>query len=481
MADQLTVQVHEQGLGGHKAAFRPDEAGLLYATANSAHNELLRDRTELRQLTQELDATNVNAPDHDEKLNKAIDLLTHMDYTAGLHGHASERITEVLAHDQEKADYEGSIRQRIAGLFDNLKDRLFGSGDDGSSHPTGPWALPQRPAAPARRCPTPQLPQRRPLRRELVPGRAHRAGLRPGQRPGPRQGRRREHAGPLGDDEEHPRRRRFLAGRRLRQRQPGPGRPPGPRRRRVHGLRPQFSVTAQNTDQRADELMSDTYRENIKLLYSEPEGTSGSPGTATRTACSPSTRSTAPSTPPSTTCGTSTSSTSPTRTGIKGLIDWTDDLYEKERKPSTTSPTSRECPENLLEYNVLVPAGLEETASHPDRDSLEKRNDEPGLLFHTGVLAGIQYDRASEELQSIVGTIIDPATEADARLDAWEDATSTMAKLDYLRSLQEHINEQIDDHLAQERAAQEEARNRSIMGRIRSLFAAQTPVEEAVA
>ena len=51
--------------------------------------------------------------------------------------------------------------------------------------------------------------------------------------------------------------------------------------------------------------------------------------------------------------------------------------------------------------------------------------------------------------------MLDPATAYDGVLDAWEDATNAMAKLDYLRSLQEHINEQIDSRLADERAAQE--------------------------
>lgn len=82
MADSLTTQAHEQGRTRHAAAFREDEADLLYATANSAHNELLWDRAELHQLTQQLEHANVNAPDHNEKLNKALDLMVHMDYTA---------------------------------------------------------------------------------------------------------------------------------------------------------------------------------------------------------------------------------------------------------------------------------------------------------------------------------------------------------------------------------------------------------------
>ena len=61
----------------------------------------------------------------------------------------------------------------------------------------------------------------------------------------------------------------------------------------------------------------------------------------------------------------------------------------------------------------------------------------------------------SKSSQSIVETMLDPATAYDGVLDAWEDATNAMAKLDYLRSLQEHINEQIDSRLADERAAQE--------------------------
>ena len=481
MADQLTVQVHEQGLAGHKAAFRPDEAGLLYATANSAHNELLRDRTELRQLTQELDATNVNAPDHDEKLNKAIDLLTHMDYTAGLHGHASERITEVLAHEQDKADYEGSIRQRIAGLFDNLKERLFGSGDDGSNHPTGAMGGAAAPDSPGSSM-TSRLtyPNADPYDEssslvELTALAFDRVNDPDRDKDvyDNMQALWETMKSTRGDGDFWQAAAYGSANRDLAD----------PQGLAVDGymdFRPQFSVTAQNLEQRADELMSDTYRENIKLLYSEPAnvwqpGDRDENGLLTFNQIH----------------RTLYASEHHMREfnqqyiadtdGEKGLIDWTTDLHEKDGAIDYVT-NLRECPENLLEYNVLVTAGLQETASHPDRDSLERRSDETGLLFHTGVLAGIQYDKASEELQSIVGTITDPATEGDALLDTWQDATNTMAKLDYLRSLQEHINEQIDNRLTEERAAQEEeTRNRSIMGRLRSFFGAESPVETPVA
>lgn len=140
MADQMTTKAHENGRAGHSVIFRDDEAGLLFATANSAHNELLRDRAELRQLTQQLEHANTNAPDHDEKLNKVLDLVTHMDYTAGLHGHANDKIGEILAAEQQQAEYENSVRHRIGQLLDSLRERLFGSTEYEPSQdaPSGP-------------------------------------------------------------------------------------------------------------------------------------------------------------------------------------------------------------------------------------------------------------------------------------------------------------------------------------------------------
>ena len=484
LADGFTTAAYEKSKPGHKATFRDDEAGLLYATGSSAHSELLRDRTELRNLAYDIRREGINGTNSQETLDRINDIAVHMDYTAGLHAYTQEKLGEILDEETRQADYEGSIRQRIESLFGSLRERLFGDGEDLSDQAIGPGSTGGTAQA------------------EGQPGQRHQAQLDyPAADPLDQssslteltalafdrvndQDRGQEvddnmqalwkmMKSPRGDGDFWQAAAYGSANRDLAD-------PQGLGLDGYMAFRPQFAVVAQNAEQRADELMSDTYRENIKLLYSEPEGT-WQPGDRDENGLLTFNQ----------IHRTLYASEEHMREfnqqyladtgGIKGLIDWTDDLYQRERMIDYVTDL-KSSPENLLEYNAKVTAELQEPASHPDRETLENRDDEPGLLFHTGVLASIQYAKANEDLQSAVETLTDPATAGDDLTNAWQKATNTMTRLDYLRGLQKYVTEQLNDHLAQEQAAQEEeAQHRSIIGRVRSLFGAEDRIKQPVA
>lgn len=478
MADGLTTQAHENGRTGHSVIFRDDEAGLLFATANSAHNELLRDRAELRQLTHQLEHANVNAPHHDEKLNKALDLMTHMDYTAGLHGHANERIGEILAEEQRQAEYEGSLRQRIGQFFESFRTRFFGVNDN-SQNPGG--ADPAEGAttlayAPPRSGPALDYPDADAFDENsslteltaLAFDRVHDPHRDPAVDEN-MQALWEMMKSSRGDGDFWQAAAYGAANRELLD-------PKNLGVDQYMNYRPGLDPDTKEAAERSQELLALAYRRNAELLYNEPHGV-WQPGARSDSGLLSFNR----------VHRALYASEEHMRVYNEHIAAEGNGPYwaadPEERRTLLHDLTGG--PENPEGISAYAAAMTEQTAAplnHPQRDSLENRDDEPGLLYHTAVLADIQMEQLNQHLQFQTNILANPEATQEMRNSAWLNATNALIQMDYLTGLQDHIGARLEEQLQAERAQEQaRARQRSVMGRLRTFFGAGDRIEEPAA
>ena len=142
-------------------------------------------------------------------------------------------------------------------------------------------------------------------------------------------------------------------------------------------------------------------------------------------------------------------------------------------------------PENPEGTSAYAASRTEQTTNplnHPQRDSLENRDDEPGLLYHTAVLAELQVQQLNQHLRFQTNILANPEATDEMRNSAWLNTTDALVHIDYLTGLQDYTADRLEQQMEAERALEEEqARQRSVMGRLRSLFRKDSPQQEPVA
>ena len=464
LADSYTAKACQEGQLGHKAASRDDEAGMLYATGNSAHQELLRDRTELRNLTEKLRHEGINGPNSEETLDRMNEIVVHMDYTSSLHGYTQEKLGETLADEQRQSDYEGSLRQRIGQAFESFRNR-FGLGGDDVIEPGTGLSANGRPGGPQRL----DYPNADPFDESsslteltaLAFDRVHDAGRDPATEDN-LQDLWAMMKSPNGDGDFWQAAAYGSANRDLAD-------PAG------HGLKGFMSyhpdpAAAADIEQRSEDAVGTAYRTNIQLLYSEPDG-AWQPGERGKNGLLSFNRihqALYASEEHMRAYGEHAAASGPPDSN---QLHWTNNQSENIGilYSETDGHTN---PEAMADRAAAMAQATTVPEDHPDKDQLADRSDETGLLYNTTVLTDIQIQDTALDIAVLADRLKNEDITPDEREGAWAAATNTMTQLDYLTGLQEFTNAQLEQRLEAERIAEEDARHRSFMGRIRSLFGA---------